>query len=281
MSVCACGCITNDGRLACDRCAALATFGLTRGATQTEIKDAYRVMAKVWHPDRFQNDEQLRGRAEEKLKEINSAYQVLATTPPENPQGGSAAQAAPEQESQGASAATSGRTPRQPPRPSHFSSPFRAKRPANRRRLAVTLAVLLTVGISIYSWFHRIASPATDDSHPQTGSGTAGAVGQKSEENQGTNNSAKPADKKVAHTRANAAPSDRASLVVYPDEDPLVPYFTVGSTKDDVLRIQGTPKGTAGNIFRYGLSEVYFKNGRVESWRADPSSPLKARAPQQ
>ena len=151
MSVCACGCITNDGRLACDRCAALATFGLTRGATQTEIKDAYRVMAKVWHPDRFQNDEQLRGRAEEKLKEINSAYQVLATTLPANPQGGSAAQAAPEQESQGASAATSGRTPRQPPRPSHFSSPFRAKRPANRKRLAVTLAVLLTVGISIYS----------------------------------------------------------------------------------------------------------------------------------
>src|SRR5580704_16025460 len=80
MSVCACGRITNGGRPACDRCAALAFFGLTRAATQTEIKDAYRTLAKVWHPDRFPGDEHLRAKAEEKLKEINSAYQLLTTT---------------------------------------------------------------------------------------------------------------------------------------------------------------------------------------------------------
>lgn len=60
MSVCSCGRTTNDGRPMCDRCTALAVFGLTRDTTQTEIKDAYRVLAKVWHPDRFQGDETLR-----------------------------------------------------------------------------------------------------------------------------------------------------------------------------------------------------------------------------
>src|ERR1700761_2053238 len=79
MSVCACGSITNEKRPACDRCAALTSFGLTRDATQPQIKDAYRVLAKVWHPDRFHNDDQLRAKAEEKLKEINSAYQLLTT----------------------------------------------------------------------------------------------------------------------------------------------------------------------------------------------------------
>jgi len=67
---------------------------------------------------------------------------------------------------------------------------------------------------------------------------------------------------------------------VYPPEDPQVPYFTVGSTKDDVVRVQGKPTRITDNLFAYGLSEVYFKDGRVESWRIDPGSPLKARMPE-
>ena len=34
-------------------------------------------MAKVWHPDRFQNDPKLQLRGQEKLKEINAAYEIL------------------------------------------------------------------------------------------------------------------------------------------------------------------------------------------------------------
>jgi hypothetical protein len=69
-------------------------------------------------------------------------------------------------------------------------------------------------------------------------------------------------------------------LVEYPSDDPLVPYFTVGSTKDDVLRVQGTPDKMTAGVFSYGPSEVYFRNGRVDSWHADPGTPLKARMPQ-
>jgi hypothetical protein len=74
--------------------------------------------------------------------------------------------------------------------------------------------------------------------------------------------------------------SEEPSLLVYPADNPRVPYFTVGSTRGDVLRLQGTPSAIVGNTFEYGLSEVYFQNGRVQSWHADPSSPLRARMPE-
>ncbi|MDX9753485.1 MAG: DnaJ domain-containing protein [bacterium] len=47
------------------------------GASRDEIRTAYRDLCKVWHPDRFEGDERLQKKAEEKLKEINEAYQIL------------------------------------------------------------------------------------------------------------------------------------------------------------------------------------------------------------
>lgn len=48
-------------------------------ATEQEVKQAYRELVKVWHPDRFTHDLKLQRRAEEKLKEINDAYhQIVA-----------------------------------------------------------------------------------------------------------------------------------------------------------------------------------------------------------
>jgi hypothetical protein len=50
---------------------------LRRGATRSEIKEAYRDLVKVWHPDRFGSDLRLRQKAELQLKLINEAYRVL------------------------------------------------------------------------------------------------------------------------------------------------------------------------------------------------------------
>ena len=43
-------------------------------ASQQDIRDAHRDLSKVWHPDRFNHEPRLRSKAEEKLKEINAAY---------------------------------------------------------------------------------------------------------------------------------------------------------------------------------------------------------------
>jgi curved DNA-binding protein len=50
------------------------TLGVERGATEPEIKKAYRKLALQYHPDRNQGNKE----AEEKFKEINEAYQVLS-----------------------------------------------------------------------------------------------------------------------------------------------------------------------------------------------------------
>jgi len=49
-------------------------LGLNKGASEEDIKKAYRKLAKKYHPDLNQGDKQ----AEETFKEINEAYQVLS-----------------------------------------------------------------------------------------------------------------------------------------------------------------------------------------------------------
>ncbi|HTY82502.1 MAG TPA: DnaJ domain-containing protein, partial [Dehalococcoidales bacterium] len=50
------------------------TLGVKRGATDAEIKQAYRRMARRYHPDVNPGDKS----AESKFKEINAAYEVLS-----------------------------------------------------------------------------------------------------------------------------------------------------------------------------------------------------------
>lgn len=51
-------------------------LGIKEGASQEEIKAAYREQVKKYHPDRYQ-DNPLQDLAEEKLQEINEAYEYL------------------------------------------------------------------------------------------------------------------------------------------------------------------------------------------------------------
>ena len=52
-------------------------LGVRPGASRQELKTAYRDLTKVWHPDRFAHDPRLQKKAEEKIKEINEAYDQL------------------------------------------------------------------------------------------------------------------------------------------------------------------------------------------------------------
>jgi GUN4-like/DnaJ domain len=53
------------------------------GASQDDIKQAYKDLAKVWHPDRFVDNRRLQQKAEEKLKQINTAYEFLKSYQPQ------------------------------------------------------------------------------------------------------------------------------------------------------------------------------------------------------
>jgi hypothetical protein len=54
-------------------------LGVAPGTNGPELKQAYLDLAKVWHPDRFTHDPRLQQKAQEKLKEINEAYERLKT----------------------------------------------------------------------------------------------------------------------------------------------------------------------------------------------------------
>jgi len=57
-------------------------LGVPEGASAEDIKNAWRDLAKVWHPDRFQHDPRLKDKAGENLKRINEAYESLHSYDP-------------------------------------------------------------------------------------------------------------------------------------------------------------------------------------------------------
>jgi len=52
-------------------------FGLKPGASEKEIVEAYKVLVKVWNPDRFSDDPNIQKIATEKIKKIDEAFKQL------------------------------------------------------------------------------------------------------------------------------------------------------------------------------------------------------------
>src|SRR5690349_25033055 len=67
------------GKLITDLSKAYELLGVKPGVSSRELKAAHRDLAKVWHPDRFVHDPRLQEKAQEKLKEINEAYELLSS----------------------------------------------------------------------------------------------------------------------------------------------------------------------------------------------------------
>ena len=66
-----------------DHLRALRILGLPAGSSAEDIRMAWLDLARVWHPDRFPNDERLRKKADNKLGEVNEAYDALKDYDPE------------------------------------------------------------------------------------------------------------------------------------------------------------------------------------------------------
>ena len=84
---------------------AFGVLGLPATASSQAVKDAYRDLVKVWHPDRFAGDIRLQAKATERMRELNAAYAVAVAhasscnrrrgaTPDPAPSAGAAAGAA-------------------------------------------------------------------------------------------------------------------------------------------------------------------------------------------
>ncbi len=51
-----------------------------------------------------------------------------------------------------------------------------------------------------------------------------------------------------------------------PEKEIKIDYFTIGSSKDDVLAVQGTPSNISFNTWHYGYSSITFVNDKVSNY---------------
>ena len=58
---------------------------LNPDASIDEVKQAYKDLVNIWHPDRFPTNPRLKQKAEKKLKEVNQAYETLKSLLPSKP----------------------------------------------------------------------------------------------------------------------------------------------------------------------------------------------------
>lgn len=210
----------------------------------------------MWHPDRFPGDAALQKKAEEKIKSINEAYRALK-----------------DGQERGAFF-----------RPPPASGPPSAK-PRRLRKLGLDLFVLALVlaavfgmlfiifhlketsgrlrvrGITFKEWewdtFFRPGSTKDEvlavQGAPDRTEGSVWHYGK---------DSVTFADGRVLNYSNEQR---RLRVRVLPDRPPAVApeHFTIGSSKDEVLAVQGTPTRLAGDQWFYGEDSVLFSRGTV------------------
>jgi len=73
---------------------------LNPDASPDELKQAYKDLVNIWHPDRFSTNPRLKQRSEKKLKEVNQAYETLKSLLPSKPELDKEAEKAPHAQAQ-------------------------------------------------------------------------------------------------------------------------------------------------------------------------------------
>ena len=267
-------------------------LGLKPSATPDQVKQAYRDLCKVWHPDRFGHDPRLQQKAQEKLKEINEAYEHLrnyrpsrqAPRPTWHPP-----PPAPEPGPPGTDSTWGGAERSDVPK----APPDVAEPPSKKSGIPswITLLVAIIVMRLVSSHLgcpHQSTPTKVQESRPTNSSATQ-PINPKSQTplpyHLPSLNRAASRRKEVQTSGKKGTPiPERGSANLQQDHDysraltaRTLGYFTVGSTRDDVLRVQGTPTEFNDKEWKYGLSSVYFSGDRVETWDISPVSPLKAR----
>lgn len=267
MFTCLCGNSVDREGATCERCGALHILGLDSTASHREIESTYRLMVKVWHPDRFQTDAKLREAADEKLKSINAAHAYLASLPQT-------------------------KAPKRPTRKPAAPDVGLQSTSKTRRRtfldsaLAIGIlvrCVLLLVILAVCAAL-LIAMDRTLSSNPATASFYAQYRSQliftlETDLTAFKQRLPRFLSGSVPSTPVQSPQSDPSSATtataqptssVPPPHVPM-PYVTIGLTKDEVISVMGPPISSSANALLYRNATFYFRNGIVVGWKVNPA----------
>ena len=273
MTTCLCGnAIEQEGAL-CARCQALRTLGLDSNATRKDIETNYRLLVKVWHPDRFPGDPKLKSAAEERLKSINAAYAYIRSIPEVKDR------------------------ERPKPRPATREVAMRPARQARRRDplgpllasgilvrcslLIIGLAIPALMLVGLDAWLST--NPTTATIYGPYRSRLLFAlqtnVTEAKQDAEHVLHRFSPpntAPSPQADTESSAAASPNASTAgasanSIPSPHIPMPYVTVGLTKDEVMTVMGPPVSSTAGTLTYRNAVFYLRKGVVAGWSVDPA----------
>jgi len=230
-----------------------AVLGLRPGVSADELRRTWIKLVKQWHPDRFARNPRLQAFAQEKLKEINEAYTFLRDYDPATGTSrydtwqpadsyARAYSARASQSRTGYQARTYRYRPAPGPSPYEGDYQYRPVGGASPSRFSWVMAAIIVINIA------RLSGMFT--AYPE---------------------SVPPAASSSVKTVYVKAPDPPKSGIRSAQQ---VSYFTRGSTKADVFRIQGVPGYSTELEWRYGSSRVYFAGDTVVGWESKADSPL-------
>jgi curved DNA-binding protein CbpA len=242
-------------------------LGLNGKASRKEVKSAYRRMAKEWHPDRFhQRSARDRELAEEKFKAFTAAYRRIAAgwLDDERPQDH---QPGDDHRTPGSRWSARAQSYTQPKSRWQKAGSSTLMRPRSFLATGLLLAALASL-FAIRAHFSAVdwkspSKPALTlpEGAPSGGfrepeprpEQTPGALPEPEEAHQEKDPPEPPRTQTLKPGQKSRHASDEHST----------DFISIGSTQQDVLRIQGSPEVVRGQTWVYGVSELSFKEGRV------------------
>lgn len=223
------------------------TLGVDPGSELSEVKRAYRDLAKRWHPDRHHSKPfEVRALAEERFKQINEAYRRISGSRKRRGAASEKIRNAPG--AQGNCAEASG------PRP-------RVRKTYADTRIG-RIAAVFVLAVLVFGLVYQVLTLPTG---PSTRTQASVAPIFSGDNEISDAESAQPVDSKTVSEILSelSPPATTPSAPLLQTPESSKPYFTIGSNSEDVLLVQGAPLRIHGQTWVYGLSEIQFKNGRV------------------
>ncbi|MHB8257513.1 MAG: J domain-containing protein [Acidiferrobacterales bacterium] len=279
------------------------------GCSWTQLRSSYQQLVRTWHPDRFCQQPEKKALAEERIKEINQAYHVLSAYR-ERYGNLPAANSRPDRHSRDG---TPGEHPSRAPSAVLTDSDWSSPRPPGPAAKPAHLLRLLLIGLASWAaytlWWphppaavprpgpslagrHRTAkaglvSASVNDPARNRGFFTVGSTRDEVQTVQGIPTSIRNGVWYYGKSRVYFLdgtvmrwvndPADPLRIAFSVPKTPRRPTtFTIGSTKTLVKSVQGRPLLKTAHEWDYGVSKVYFADGRVTGWYNSPFSPLNA-----